>query len=44
VHAEDRTCLDVVSLVAMVGECIKLRYAGNEIYRFERREENDRMA
>jgi hypothetical protein len=26
------------------GGCIKLQYAGDEIYRFERREENDRVA
>jgi hypothetical protein len=43
-HAEDMTCLDAMSFVAMVGGCIKLRYAGNENYRFERREGNNRMA
>lgn len=42
-HAKDRTCLDVGSLVATVGRCIKLGYEGNENYRFERRKWNDRM-
>jgi hypothetical protein len=30
-------------LVAMVGGCIRLRHAGSEIYRFERRGDKDRM-